>query len=132
MTSRTARPLPPSTPVTHNSHTKQVKPKSSIRSLFVRVQSVPVQEITPPQSPKSTPTSPKQFIKKSYKGHSTVTKNGHLPAIPQEVFECIAQHLSDSHTHGNFTPLCDTCLLRDLCSLTLVTRQWLRPVQEIL
>jgi len=132
MTSRTARPPPPPIPITHNTQTKQIKSKSSIRSLFVRAQPVPAQDITPPQSPKSTPTSPRQLTKKSYKGSATVPRNVHLPAIPQEVFECIAQHLTDSHTHGNFTPLCDTCLLRDLCSLALVTRQWLRPIQEIL
>jgi len=132
MTSRTARPLPPPLPITHNNQTKQIKSKSSIRSLFVRAQPVPVQQITPPQSPKSTTTSPKQHTKKSFKGSAATSKNAHLPAIPQEVFECIAQNLVNSHTHGNFTPLCDTCLLRDLCSLTLVTRQWLRPIQEIL
>ena len=49
--------------------------------------------------------------------------------LPQEIYECILQHLATVHLSVSSTS-CATCYMRDLCSLALTSRAWDRAVRK--
>ena len=48
--------------------------------------------------------------------------------LPQEIYDCILQHLANVHLSVSSTS-CATCYMRDLCSLALTSRAWDRAVR---
>lgn len=49
--------------------------------------------------------------------------------LPPEIYDCILQQLKEFH-YAPSSMSCETCYLRDLCSLSLTSRAWDRSVRK--
>ncbi|KAF3942160.1 hypothetical protein ABW19_dt0207477 [Dactylella cylindrospora] len=109
------------------------KSKSTLRGFFGGGRSSPA---TPPATPGSlspesgngpvspNPRSPKVI---AYSFSSYVK-----PPIPQIVFTKIARELRTIHSAGAVGLPCDTCFMRDLCSLALVSKRFSKGALKLL
>ena len=81
---------------------------------------------TAPSSPSSLKSRPSLPSSQS----QLHLKTSHRPVfrgLPPEIYDCILQQLRESHEDST-SQSCQTCHLRDLCSLALTSRAWDRAV----
>lgn len=85
----------------------------------------------------SIPASPTTFgsQRSSYttqqKLRSTAPPPPVFQGLPLEIYDCILQQLKNFH-YDTSSASCQTCYLRDLCTLALTSRAWDRAVRKSL
>ena len=81
---------------------------------------------TAPSSPTSLISRPSPPLSQSQL-HLKVFHRPVFRGLPPEIYDCILQQLRKSHEDST-SQSCQTCHLRDLCSLALTSRAWDKAV----
>ncbi|KAF3171761.1 hypothetical protein TWF106_010044 [Orbilia oligospora] len=126
------------------------KSKSSLRGFFSSSGSrntspvTPVPPVTPPATPRHLSESANGTISPAPSSNSSKDSTLSLrakgpsyssyakPPIPQVVFTKIALELRVIHGSGPLGAPCDTCFMRDLCSLALVNKRFSKGALRLL
>ena len=81
---------------------------------------------TAPSSPSSFISRPSPPLSQS-QSHLKTFPRPVFRGLPPEIYDCILQQLRRSH-EDSASQSCQTCHLRDLCSLALTSRAWDKAV----
>ncbi|EPS35440.1 hypothetical protein H072_11176 [Dactylellina haptotyla CBS 200.50] len=136
MTARTANAPHPAPLVL-----QKQKSKSALRGFFGGSRNH--SPVTPPATPggyfsDSGTTSPVPSTNSGKDSAASIKLKGHSyssysrPPIPQIIFTKIARELRVIHGSGPIGTPCDTCFMRDLCSLSLVSKRFSKGALRLL